>query len=276
MPTLSEITAQSLQQPQGAEAARNKLAEDLDTFLTLLTTQLKYQDPLSPMDSTEFTNQLVQFASVEQNIAQNENLEELVGIQRTSIAASTVNYIGTTIQARSNDLPLQDGQATYAYQLPRDVSTVTVTITDSTGKVVHSVVDAPNTSGTHQLDWDGQDELGLPLPDGTYTVNVTAISEEEAADGEPGGGEGVEAIVTVYGTVTGVAQTDETSYLAMGDTAVDINDVLAIRAPEPRPAGDQPDGADEADGSEAEGDPDDPGAAADDTGPETNDEPPTA
>src|ERR1700741_5143854 len=86
-----------------------KLAKDLNSFLLLLTSQLKNQDPLSPMDSTEFTNQLTQFAQVEQQINMNANLASLIGLTQQSIASNTVNYIGKTIEGPSNQAPLENG-----------------------------------------------------------------------------------------------------------------------------------------------------------------------
>ena len=70
------------------------LANNLDNFLTILTTQLQYQDPLSPMETSEFTNQLVMFTGVEQQVQQNQNLEKLIALQSNNLAISAVTYIG--------------------------------------------------------------------------------------------------------------------------------------------------------------------------------------
>ena len=100
-----------------AEQSANTLAGDLDSFLLLLTTQLQNQDPLSPLEPTEFTGQLVQFASVEQQIATNSTMEDLLAVQNASLAASVVGFIGTTVEATGSTLPLQEGEANFSYTL---------------------------------------------------------------------------------------------------------------------------------------------------------------
>jgi len=95
-----------------------RLEEDLNQFLTLLVTQLENQDPLDPMDSTEFTSQLVQFASVEQQIKQNTNLEQLVGLQQNNQISSMVNFIDKLVEVEGQSIPLEDGQAEFTYTLP--------------------------------------------------------------------------------------------------------------------------------------------------------------
>ena len=82
-----------------SEVAGAKLAENFDTFLQLLTTQLQHQDPLSPMESNEFVAQLVQFSEVEQAIASNKSLEKLIDLQNTNQATAAIGYIGQTVEA---------------------------------------------------------------------------------------------------------------------------------------------------------------------------------
>ncbi|HZZ11369.1 MAG TPA: flagellar hook capping FlgD N-terminal domain-containing protein, partial [Paraburkholderia sp.] len=81
----------------GQSTASQQLAGNFDTFLTLLTTQLQNQDPLSPMDSTQFTQQLVAFSGVEQQINTNNNLQSLIALNQSQQAASAVSYIGHSV-----------------------------------------------------------------------------------------------------------------------------------------------------------------------------------
>src|SRR5436305_5092852 len=97
--------------------SKTTIAKDLNSFLTLLTSQLKNQDPLSPMDSTQFTNQLVQFSQVEQQININSNLSNLIGLTQQSIAGNVVNYIGKTIEGPSSQAPLSNGHMKASYNL---------------------------------------------------------------------------------------------------------------------------------------------------------------
>src|ERR1700748_2096282 len=108
-----------------ATTSQTKLTSDLNSFLTLLTSQLKNQDPLSPMDSTQFTNQLVQFSQVEQQININSNLSSLIGLTQQNIASNVVNYIGKTIEGPSDQAPLANGQLKSSYNLSADAATVT-------------------------------------------------------------------------------------------------------------------------------------------------------
>ena len=100
-----------------ATTDQNKLTGDLNRFLTLLVTQLQNQDPLEPLDANQFTSQLVQFASVEQQINQNANLEKLLTAQSENTMAAAVGYLGATVEVGGNALPLQGGGADASYTL---------------------------------------------------------------------------------------------------------------------------------------------------------------
>lgn len=203
-------------------SSQNKLAEDLDTFLFLLTTQLKHQDPLSPMDTTEFTNQLVQFANVEQSIQTNKNLESLLNYNKISLGTMAVNYIGHTIQALSNYLPLQDGAAKFTYTLNENADTCVVAVEDTNGSIVRAFV-GDKSAGTHTLEWDGYDNDGNKLPDGTYKINVTAMNESGTLD----------IYTTIYGRATAVANEDDGVYMALGDVVIKMDDIIAVREYQP-------------------------------------------
>lgn len=176
-----------------ASASQAKLADNFDTFLVMLTTQLKHQDPLSPMDSTEFTNQLVQFANVEQQIAANSNLEKLIGVNMMGQKATAISYIGHTIEAASSGLPLQGtvetegnelkllgGKAYFSYDLPKTASSVDLIVKDADGNTVRTMTGL-KAAGTHDGVWDGTNADGETMPAGTYTIHVAAT----ASDGSP-------------------------------------------------------------------------------------------
>ena len=110
----------------------SKLAENFDQFLTLLTTQLKNQDPLSPMDSAQFTQQLVQFAGVEQQINANKNLETLISLQKSSQVMGALDLMGKKVEASSDKVPLMNKQATFAYELPKNAAQARLTVTRAT------------------------------------------------------------------------------------------------------------------------------------------------
>lgn len=198
--------------------AHKKLVEDLDTFLTLLTSQLKNQDPLSPMDSTEFTNQLVQFAQVEQQIYQNENLEKMLVSQSATQQAMAVNYLGSTVEAESTRVPLQDGKAKLAYGLAEDASETWVAIKDGAGRVVR-MFEGNTRAGVHALNWDGKDSYGNPLPDGAYDLVVTSLAADQGQ---------IDTWTTVFGKVTGITTVDDGMMLSMDGVGVPMDKVLSV------------------------------------------------
>ncbi|MCR6629273.1 MAG: hypothetical protein NVV74_04020 [Magnetospirillum sp.] len=164
------------------------LAQNFDTFLTMLTTQLKHQDPLSPMDSTQFTNQLVQFAGVEQQINANSNLEKLISATSLNTRSQAVNYIGQVIEADTDLVPLQgakdtesnaiqlvDGKATFKYVLSSAANTTQLKIKDADGNVVRTLLGSTG-AGSHEITWDGTDSSGTALPAGSYTVEGVATN----------------------------------------------------------------------------------------------------
>jgi flagellar basal-body rod modification protein FlgD len=206
--------------------SKNKLAKDLNSFLQLLTSQLKNQDPLSPMDSSEFTNQLVEFAQVEQQIGMNDNLTSLIGLTNQSIVSNAVNYIGKTIEGESNQAPLQDGKLKAAYGLSAEAHQVTVVVRNEAGDIVYSrPIDqaAGKTAGVHSFEWDGKDSNGNQLPDGPFTLSVTAVS----ADDTP-----IENYITAFGRVTGVTSINGATVLLVGKVGIPVNSVLSVTGSE--------------------------------------------
>jgi flagellar basal-body rod modification protein FlgD len=99
-------------------AASQSLTENFDNFLLMLTTQLQQQDPLSPTDATEFTNQLVQFSQLEQQISQTGKIDDLIATQKSAEALGAVNYLGKTVEVQSDLTLLEDGEATFSYHMP--------------------------------------------------------------------------------------------------------------------------------------------------------------
>ncbi|MEK7246133.1 MAG: flagellar hook assembly protein FlgD [Pseudomonadota bacterium] len=183
-----------------------KLKDDLNKFLNLLVTQLKHQDPLDPMDATEFTSQLVQFASVEQQIQQNANLEKLVALQQGSQISSLVNYIGMNVEAISQKVPLENGAAYFTYTLPSGAAKGTVNIVNSKGITVVAP-EANTAAGKQGFAWDGRDKNGILQPDGDYTVVVTAQDRD---------GKLLPVEYTAFGRVTGATAESGKVSLIMG------------------------------------------------------------
>jgi flagellar basal-body rod modification protein FlgD len=194
------------------------LAETFDTFLTLLTTQLQHQDPLDPMDTNEFTSQLVEFTGVEQAISTNKKLDALLALQSDTQLNDAVAYIDKTVGADGIILMLQDGQSTITYDLGGNAKKATVLVIDEQGNTVRTL--QGNTEvGHHELVWDGRDENGNQLADGLYGFLVTAVDTNDKP---------VPLVQGTAGKVTGVKMVDGEVILEVGELEVALADVLTI------------------------------------------------
>jgi flagellar basal-body rod modification protein FlgD len=200
------------------DTSKTKLSTDLNSFLTLLTSQLKNQDPLSPMDSTQFTNQLVQFSQVEQQINMNSNLTSLIGLTQQSIASNVVNYIGKTIEGPSNAAPLINGALKASFNLTEDAASAQMAVKDSKGDIVFTKT-LDTTKGVHEFNWDGKDSNGIQLADGTYSLQVNALK----ADGST-----LAVGTTVFGKVTGITSVSGVTTLLLGNIGIPMTSVLAV------------------------------------------------
>ena len=201
--------------------ASNQLSADMNTFLTLLTTQLKYQDPMDPMDTAEFTNQLVQYSSVEQAIQTNSKLESLLALNMSNLGAQAVSYIGKVAQCLGDVMPMENGMAKATYTLDKNVESAIITVKDLEGNIVYSE-QGKITAGTHDFEWDGKDMDGNQLEDGAYQIEVTT----KVANGETA----ATVTTTVFGRVTGVASDSNGVYIGLGDTVTaNLSDILTVR-----------------------------------------------
>lgn len=205
--------------PTGSEASRKTLAGDLNAFLSLLTTQLKYQDPLSPMDSSEFTAQLAQFASVEQGIKTNENLESLIGLTKATQISTGVSYIGRTIEADTNVGALVNGRADFLYSLPKTSAATVITVRNDKGQVVYTK-QGDTTPGSHDFAWNGRDANGIQLPDAPYSVSVAA---KDAAENP------ISVVTHMLGRVDGVVTSDGTINVLVGEVAIPLDKILSVK-----------------------------------------------
>lgn len=172
------------------------LAGSFDTFLQLLTVQLQQQDPLSPMDSTEFTNQLVQFASVEQQIEANDQLGRLNQLMQSSSLTSGLGYLGTDVVAELPGVRLgSSGDAAMPYALEDRAAKLTVTVLDAAGRTVLRRELTDVSPGARTFTWDGRGGTGLRQPAGDYRVTIEAVDTAGAA---------VAVDRAIRGTITGI------------------------------------------------------------------------
>lgn len=191
-----------------------------DTFLRLLTAQLQFQDPLQPMESTEFVTQLAQFSEVEKTVDMNKTLGTL-----TQYMASINNYnaaglIGKEVQVEGRSIPLRENTpATVNYQLGGNASEVMIRISDRSGHVVRTLLTGGQTSGFQNVTWNGLDEQGNRLPNGEYTYEISALDAERRP---------VQATTYTQGRVTGIAFEGGIAYLTVNGAQVPASGVLKI------------------------------------------------
>lgn len=193
----------------------------MNTFLTMLTTQLQYQDPLDPMDASEYTNQLVQYSNVEQAIQTNTKLDQLLSLSIYNLGVQATGYVGQTVQVLGDVMPLDGGVAKATYTLNQNAADCLITIKDLDGNTIYTA-SGDKTAGSHDFIWDGKNSLGEQLPDGAYQIVVSpsALPQQTAPS----------VTTTVFGRVTGVASDDNGIYIGLGDaTTTTLDSILTSR-----------------------------------------------
>lgn len=176
-----EILSAAAAAGSNSSAAQTRLAGDYDSFLQLLTTQLKNQDPLSPLDATQFVTQLSQFAMVEQAIMTNKNLESLLQSSRNAVISADIGLIGRQVEVPGKTLDLgSTGRADFSYKLTTEAQSATVSIRDADGNLIRTLPLDPQV-GEHSVAWDGRDDSGSPVSAGDYKLEYSVFD----GDGKP-------------------------------------------------------------------------------------------
>ena len=196
---------------------KSGIANNFDQFLTLLTTQLKNQSPLDPLDTNQFTAQLVQFAGVEQQLKTNETLGSLLSLSAAGTATNAVGFIGATVTADGTTTRLANNKADWKVNMP-SAGTATITIKDSKGSVVQTVTKTL-TAGDQTYTWDGSTSLGTKAPDGEYSITIDAKNVA---------GESITAKTQISGVVDGVDFTSSIPMLKIGSIAIPIDKVKSV------------------------------------------------
>ncbi|MFZ3034093.1 MAG: flagellar hook capping FlgD N-terminal domain-containing protein [Parvibaculum sp.] len=204
-----------------ANAASTKLSGNYSMFLTLLTTQLKNQDPTDPMKSADFTNQLVQYSSVEQQIQTNKNLESLLSANVFQAANTAVGLIGKQIESTSNGALLKNGQANWTLSLADAAPSTTLQVLDKNGATVYSEK-IDGTKGDQPFTWNGTDSSGNAMSDGTYFLQVAANDAS---------GQAVAASVRTKGIVTSVDISSSNPVVTVNGAQILYSDVTNVTDP---------------------------------------------
>ncbi|MCY1646912.1 flagellar hook assembly protein FlgD [Caulobacter sp. SL161] len=205
--------------------SRTSLATNKETFLQLLTTQLKNQDPLSPTDTTQMTQQITSMTGVEQQLVTNDLLAALVGMNTGTGLSEGVAMIGKQVSAISDTSTLKNGTATFSWTQPSASASLKVEIKNPAGKVVRTLTPDDQKSGDHTITWDGKDDSGAQLPDGgVYGIVVTAKT-----------GDGKEIKATnikgrTEGVVTAVDNATGQPMVVVDGKTIPVDNVVGIKA----------------------------------------------
>jgi len=213
------VTSATADAGKASDSAINmqSIAGNFQTFLTLLTTQLQNQDPTNPLDTNQFTQQLVQFAQVEQQLRANDQLTTLVSLQQSAQATQALGFVGENVTVNSNSAQLANGSATWTMSSPKP-ATAAVTISNSSGQLVYSG-SMTLQAGSNTFQWNGQGNDGTQWPDGTYSVSVAATD----SSGQP---VGVSTSVTVV--VNSVDLTKNPPLLSVNGQNFTVNQILGV------------------------------------------------
>jgi|tagenome__1003787_1003787.scaffolds.fasta_scaffold20478221_2 flagellar basal-body rod modification protein FlgD len=202
---------------QTGSAALTSLSGNFSNFLSLLMTQLQNQDPTSPLDANQFTSELVQFSSVEQQIATNTNLTQLIQLTQASQIEQSASMLGRPVTVNSAQLSLQSGTAAINFTTTA-AEPVAIAIYNASGAQIQGAT-LTSSAGSNTWTWDGKNASGNAMADGAYTVTVTALGSNSATAQVP---------FTVTGTATAVQNINGTVKLQMGGLTVPFSNVVSI------------------------------------------------
>jgi len=194
------------------------LAGNFQTFLTLLTTQLKNQNPLDPLDTNQFTQQLVEFASVEQQLKTNDSLSTLVSLEQTAQATQALQFVGKTAVVKGNTAALANSQASWQLNVPSN-STVKISIANSNGQTAFTGTYSVNAGNNQPFTWNGQGNDGTQWPDGQYTLTATATDSS---------GNSVGISTQLQGTDSSVDLTQSPPLLTINGQTYTVNQIQSI------------------------------------------------
>jgi flagellar basal-body rod modification protein FlgD len=198
--------------------ASTQIAGNFQSFLTLLTTQLQNQNPLDPLDTNQFTQQLVEFAGVQQQLNTNDSLATLVSLQQTAQSTQALGFVGKTAVVNGSTAALTNSTATWQLSVPT-ASTVNITIASSTGQTVYTGSYAVSAGNNQPFTWNGQGSDGTQLPDGNYTMTAT---------GKDASGNTVGITTQIEGVVNSVDLTQSPPLLSIGGQTYTVSQIQSI------------------------------------------------
>ena len=223
-PVVSGTTPQAASSSSSSAAtsasalANQQIAGNFQSFLTLLTTQLQNQNPLDPLDTNQFTQQLVEFAGVQQQLNTNDSLSTLVSLQQTAQSTQALGFVGHTAVVSGNTAALTKSSATWELSIPT-ASTVNISITNSTGQTVYTGSSTASAGNNQPFTWNGQGNDGTQWPDGQYKLTATAADSA---------GNAVAVTTQIQGTVSSVDLSQSPPLLTINGQTYTVNQIKSI------------------------------------------------
>ncbi|WP_350335119.1 flagellar hook assembly protein FlgD [Coralliovum pocilloporae] len=199
-------------------SSQTRLAADLDTFLTLLTTQLQNQNPLEPLEAEQFTQQLTQFTAIEQQIQTNDKLDSLITASATQFASSIINYVGRTITADGSRATLDEGRAQWTFESDEATDDGLVAVVNARGDIVFEQKISIK-EGQQNFVWNGKNDDGEFAPEGTYRLEVI---------GRDSNGLPIDVSTEISGTVSKVDVTKSPPELTVGSAQVPLTTIQSV------------------------------------------------
>ena len=213
------LPASSSSSAAGTNAlASQQIAGNFQSFLQLLTTQLQNQNPLDPLDTNQFTQQLVEFAGVQQQLNTNSQLTTLVSLQQTAQSTQALTFVGKTAVVKGDTAALTSSTATWDLNVASN-STVNISIANSSGQTVFTGQYSANAGNNQPFTWNGKGTDGTQWPDGQYKLTATATD---------GSGNSVGVTTSVQGVVSSVDLTQSPPLLTIGGQTYTVSQIQSI------------------------------------------------
>lgn len=219
MSTINPTIQQTATVAQAGQAQSSLGGADFNMFLKLLTTQMQNQDPLDPMDTSQYTQQLVQYSQVEQSMQQTGVLRDILSRLTATDMAQAAGFIGREVEFDTNVAGLTGKPAEWSYSMPREAASVTATVINSSGRTVASQVLEPGSEG--RFAWDGALAAGGAAPHGTYSLALKALDSN---------GNAVSAQVRSVGVVSSVSASSGNVMLTVNGAELPSSALVSVAA----------------------------------------------
>ena len=220
MTQTSSLATQTSQASEKTDAQKKADALGKTDFLTMLVAQIKAQDPMNPMENTDFTAQMAQFSSLEQLFNVNDKLGTMTDAVNSSNSVSALSLIGREVTAAGQSVEVKDGVASdISFTMPLPTDEATIVIEDGYGNVVRTIDQGTLVKGEHNIAWDGKDDNGIVLKDGNYTYSVLAEDQN---------GDIIRPQTYTRGTVTGVKFEDGVAQIFIGETKYSMSEITEV------------------------------------------------